>query len=57
LNKEFSIREIQRSKRLVTFVPTIERGLAWLERNATGSLADICEEDLELLEDFPESFL
>ena len=57
LRKEFAIRNIYRSQRFKPFIPSVEKGLAWLEENARDSTPHISAEELELLASFPESFM
>jgi hypothetical protein len=57
LNKEFVIKNIYRSKRLVAYVTTIETCLKWLDQNVSNSIPFISECDLNTLTSYPQSFI
>ncbi len=57
LNREFVVRAMYRSKRMIPYRPTIERCLAWLENNVTNSIPLIPDKELELFSSFPLSFM
>lgn len=60
LSKEFPIRGIYRSKRIVPYVPCVERGLHWMTNHCNGkvdSIPTFQRIDLALLANSPLSFM
>jgi hypothetical protein len=57
LNREFIIKHMRRSQRLVPFIPSIEKCLYWLENTPHNSIPHISDKHRGTFYCFPRSFL
>ena len=57
IDKHYVVKYMYRSKRIIPHVTTIQRCLAWMENSTESSIPLINAEEMELLTEFPISFM